>query len=93
MNDKATFIHVVHASIGTRALTEGSASRQLAISIYSSQAIYNLHLHTAECGPRPAKTRLRVKNSKIGSLAQNSSMGLVDDVQSENIGEKQEYMP
>ena len=26
-------------------------------------------------------------------LAHNSSLGLADDAQSENIGEKQEYMP
>ena len=29
---------------------------------------------------------------KIGLLAQSSSLGLVDEAQSENIGEKQEYM-
>ena len=33
---------------------------------------------------------LRVKNFKTGILAQNSSLGLVADAQSENIGEKQE---
>ena len=44
-------------------------------------------------GPQSAKTDRRVKISKIGFLAQNSSLGLVDDAQSENIGEKWEYMP
>ena len=44
-------------------------------------------------GLQSAKTRLRVKIFKIGFLAQNSSLGLVDDAQSENIGEKQEYIP
>ena len=34
-----------------------------------------------------------MKVFKTGILAQNSSLGLVADVQSENIGEKQEYMP
>ena len=44
-------------------------------------------------GPQSAKTRLRVKNFKTSFFAQNSSLGLVDDAQSENIGEKQEYKP
>ena len=44
-------------------------------------------------GPQTAKTDLWVKIFKIGFLVQNSSLGLVDDTQSENIGEKQEYMP
>ena len=44
-------------------------------------------------GPPSAKTNLRVNIFKIGLLAQNSSLGLVDYVQSENIGEKWEYMP
>ena len=44
-------------------------------------------------GPQSAKTDLRVKIFKIGFFAQNSSLGLVDDTQSENIGEKWEYMP
>ena len=39
------------------------------------------------------KMGLRVKIFKIGFLAQKSSLGLVEDAQSENIGEKQEYMP
>ena len=33
------------------------------------------------------KTRLRVKIFKIGFLSQNSSLGLVDDAQPENVGE------
>ena len=49
--------------------------------------------HVIIHGPQPAKTRLRVRIFKIGFLAQNSSLGLVDDAQPENIGEKQEYMP
>ena len=36
---------------------------------------------------------LRVNIFKIAFLAQSSSLGLVDDDRSENIGEKQEYMP
>ena len=43
--------------------------------------------------PQSAKTDLRVKIFKIAFLAQNSSLGLADDAQSENIDEKQEYMP
>ena len=35
----------------------------------------------------------KVKIFKTGILAQNSSLALVADAQSENIGEKQEYMP
>ena len=45
------------------------------------------------CGPQSAKTDLRVKIFRIGFLAQNSSLGLVDNAQSENISGKQEYMP
>ena len=44
-------------------------------------------------GRPSAKTDLRVKIFKIGLLAQNSSLALVDSVQSENIGEKWEFMP
>ena len=39
------------------------------------------------------KADLRMNIFKISFLAQNSSLGLVDDAQSENIGETQEYMP
>ena len=39
------------------------------------------------------ESAFRVKIFKIVFLAQNSSLGLVDDAQSENIGEKWEYMP
>ena len=38
------------------------------------------------------KADLKMNIFKI-FLAQNSSLGLVDDAQSENIGETQEYMP
>ena len=34
-----------------------------------------------------------MKIFKTGILAQDSSLGLVADAQSENIGEEQEYMP
>ena len=37
--------------------------------------------------------RFRVNIFKIGFLALKSYLGIVDDAQSENIGEKQEYMP
>ena len=43
-------------------------------------------------GPQTAKTDLRVNIFKTGFLAQNSSLGIGADVQSENIGEKQEFM-
>ena len=47
--------------------------------------------HIAQYGPQSAKTDLSVKIFKIDFLAQNSSLGLVDDAQSENTGEKREY--
>ena len=40
---------------------------------------------TSTRGPQSAKTRLMVKIFKVVFLAQNSSLGLVDDAQSENI--------
>ena len=44
-------------------------------------------------GHSQQKRVLGGKFSKLAFLAQNSSLGLVDDAQSEIIGEKQEYMP
>ena len=43
-----------------------------------------------EYEPQSAKMDLGAKNFK--NFALNSSLGLVADVQSENIGEKQEYL-
>ena len=45
-----------------------------------------------ETQPR-AEQDLRVNIFKIDFMAQNSSLSLVADAESENIGEKQEYMP
>ena len=42
--------------------------------------------------PQSAKNGPKGEIFKIAFLAQNSSFGLADDAQSENIGEKQEYM-
>ena len=74
-------------------MADGSAVQQNILFTYSLLLIA-LCSTVSLSGPQSVKTDLRVKIFKIVFFCgQNSSLDLVDDAQSENIGEKREYRP